>query len=160
MKNLKLIYLILVLIFGLVSQASAQTLRWTSFDHLTDSLRVRPKPIVIFIYTDWCKYCELMKQNTFANRQVIKALNEGFYLLALQAEDQESITFLNRTYTFDYSGNETGTHQLATFLGKKNGILSYPTTVFISPTLQRLGTHPNFLSDKELLAILNTIQKN
>jgi thioredoxin-related protein len=131
---------ILILIFvwfGLyTAQVEAQTLQWTLFEHLNDSLRKERRPLLIFIHTDWCKYCKMMELKTFTEPELVKVLNTQFYCLDLNAEDTRTILFLNKKYKFKPTGVNTGVHELAELLGTDKGRLTYPTTVFFDQHLQ------------------------
>lgn len=135
-------------------QSRAQTINWTSFEHLNDSIRKAPKPILVFIQADWCKFCEMQDKNTFANSEVVKKLSGEFYALKLNGESTSPIKFLNRMYTYESSGSQTGTHQLAEFLGKKGGELVYPTTVLLTPELNVSARETGFINANDLLKLL------
>ena len=126
----------MILFIFISLQTEAQTLRWTSFENLKDSLRQKTKPLMIFIYTDWCKFCKMQENITFNDLQLIELLNQKFYCLSLNAEENKEIIFLNKSYKFKSTGANTGVHALAELLGKANGIVSYPTTVFLNDRLQ------------------------
>ncbi len=150
--------LIIILIFSWFGlrpiQVKAQALRWTSFEHLTDSLRKERRPLVVFIHTDWCKYCKMMEVKTFSDPVVINILNQYFYCLDLNAEDVRALTFLNKKYKFKPSGVNTGVHELAELLGTQNGKLSYPTTVFFDQTLQIQNRIVGLVEAKQLAQML------
>jgi thioredoxin-related protein len=148
--------IILILVwFGLHPRGvEAQTLRWTSFENLTDSLRKERRPLLVFIHTDWCKYCKMMEVKTFAYPSVAKVLNQNFYCLDLNAEDVRTLTFLNKKYKFKPSGIHTGVHELAELLGAENGKLSYPTTVFFDQNLQLQSRIIGVVEAKQLSQVL------
>lgn len=140
--------------FGLtVVQVEAQTLQWTSFEHLNDSLRKERRPLLIFIHTDWCKYCKMMEVKTFTNPELVKLLNKHFYCLDLNAEQAKTIPFLNRTYKFKPSGVNTRIHELAELLGSEKGRLTYPTTVFFDENLQLQSRVVGALEAKQILQL-------
>ncbi|HCY98200.1 MAG TPA: thioredoxin family protein, partial [Polaribacter sp.] len=80
----------------------------------------KAKPILIFIYTDWCKICHGMKRTTFKNKKVISLLNEKFYFIQLNGEEKKAISFLGKTFRYKPTGTTTGSHQLANELGAIN----------------------------------------
>jgi thioredoxin-related protein len=133
----------------------AQTISWTAFEHLNDSIRKAPKPILVFIQAEWCKFCEMQDKNTFTNLEVVKKLSRDFYTLKLNGESKSPIKFLNRTYTFKSSGSQTGNHQLAEFLGKKGGELVYPTTVLLTSKLNVSAIETGFINADDLLKLLS-----
>ena len=100
---------------------------WTTFDDLPEKMREAPKPILIFITADWCKFCEMQKNTTFKSLEVISKINAAYYAIELDGEGKDPITFLNRIYGYKPTGSETGYHELAYFLGSKDGDLTFPT---------------------------------
>ena len=153
-----------IALFGLfwllAVESQAQTLRWTSFEHLTDSLRKERRPMLVFIHTDWCTYCKMMEVRTFANPQVVTKLQESFYCVRLNAEESQPITFLQRTYKFKATGVKTGVHELAEVLGTENGKLRYPTTVFFDQYLQLQGRMVGAIDVKQLERAIDILLEN
>jgi thioredoxin-related protein len=141
--------------FGLYPlEVEAQTIQWTSFDNLTDSLRKQRRPLLIFIHTDWCKYCKMMEMKTFTDPLVVSTLNRDYYCLDLNAEEARTLTFLNKKYKFKPSGVNIGVQELAEILGTENGKLSYPTTVFFDQNLQIQNRMVGVLDAKQLQRLL------
>ena len=122
-----------VIVFGFLS--AQNQINWTSFDDINDSLRKEAKPVLIFIHTDWCKYCKMQENTTFKDVEVIQELNDTYYCIQLNAEVSDSIFFLGRTY---YK-SPNSYHELAIFLGKDEGKLSFPTTVILDASLQLMN---------------------
>jgi thioredoxin-related protein len=151
----KIIVLLIFSWFGLYHfKIQAQTIQWTSFDNLTDSLRKERRPLLVFIHTDWCKYCKMMEVKTFTNPVIISTLNRNFYCLDLNAEEARTFIFLNKKYNFKPSGVNTGIQELAEILGTENGKLSYPTTVFFDKNLQVQNRVVGMLEAKQLQQLL------
>lgn len=111
-------------------ESQGQSLQWTSFEQLGDSLRLKEKPLMVFIHTDWCKYCKMQEKITFKDPELAKLLNQDYYCLMLDAEQKEEIQFLNRSYGSATAGDF---HELAKLLGSKEGTLLLPTTVLYYP---------------------------
>jgi thioredoxin-related protein len=146
------------LFFALHFQATAQTLHRASFENLKDSLRKQAKPLLIFIHTDWCKYCKLQANTTFTDLLLIETLNQKYYCLSLNAEENKEIIFLNKTYKFKATGAGTGVHELAELLGTENGVLSYPTTVFLNSKFQIAGRMQGFQRVEQLLEMVGKVE--
>lgn len=144
----KTLVLLVLLCSGL--QLHAQTVQWTAFADLPDSLRRAPKPVLLFIHTDWCKYCALQDHNTFQNKQVSEKINGNFYALRLNAESRDALTFLNRSY----EGAQDGYHELAEMLAKKDGQVIFPTTILLSEKLQLRERWSGFVSPTVLMPYL------
>ena len=148
-------------LFGLLAvESQAQTNLWTSFEDLTDSLRKERRPVLVFIHTDWCTYCKMMELRTFSDATVASKLQEKFYCVRLNAEETQSITFLQRTYKFKPTGVKTGVHELAQVLGTEKGKLSYPTTVFFDQNLQLQARMVGALEAKRLDKALDLLTEN
>lgn len=146
------------LILFIQATSNAQQVKWISFEELAPKMRTEARPILIFIHTDWCKFCALQENKTFADATIAKILNEKYYALKLNAEDKNTITFLGKLYRYKPNGAGSGEHELAVMLGKENGLLSFPTTVFISDSWQLLSKKPGFLDQKSLLLQMNMVQ--
>jgi len=153
MKKVTLSLLCLLFALG-GTYSQAQITNWTAFENLNDSLRKERRPLLVFIHTDWCKYCKMMEIKTFANPQLAKVLNQQYYCLHLDAEDTRTLSFLNKKYKFKPSGVETGVHELAELLGNDKGKLTYPTTVFFDQNLQLQGRIVGVIDRQRLQAIV------
>lgn len=144
-------------IFSISHTASAQPemMRFQQLDSLQASV---PKPVVVFIYTNWCKHCAAMKQTTFKNKEVKQLLNESFYFVMLNAEEQSDITWSGYTFQFKTTGNNTGIHELAAQLGSVNGESSYPVLTFLNPRFEITYQFKGYLSAAALKKILVTVK--
>lgn len=120
-----------------------------------DSLQVaEPRPMVVFLHADWCRYCQHMQQTSLRDPEVVELLNEKFYFLSLDAESEEPITFSGHEFAFQASGNGTGTHALASALGSVDGKLQYPSLVIMNTQYEIIFQYGAFLEAKALLEIL------
>lgn len=144
------LWLGLLLLLG-AFRIEAQGVQWTNFSDLPDSLHREVRPLLIFIHTDWCKYCALQDHNTFSQETVGKLVNERFYALRLNAESKAAIPFLNRTYR----GVNDHYHELATFLAASQGQVAFPTTIILSEKFQLEKKWTGFVSPDLLNTYLN-----
>lgn len=142
MKHLVLVIALLIVTFS----SKAQEINWVTFEEVTELSKQEAKPIMVFIHTDWCKYCLMQEENTFMDSTVVDSLNSNYYCVKLNAESTESISFLNREY--NKNGN---THALSWVLGAENNQLSFPTTVTLSPQFQLTNRWVGYLSKETLL---------
>jgi thioredoxin-related protein len=154
MLAVKRIPLSLILLLWAFSGLWAQEIHWLSFEELNERLRLQPKPILIFIHTDWCKYCALQDHNTFGEKALSDQLNKDYYALRLNAETEETITFLNRKY----EGGAEQYHELAQMLGKSEGQLIFPTTLLLSEGLQLKHRLTGFATAEELRSLLESFR--
>jgi thioredoxin-related protein len=119
-----------IFLCGRSLEVNGQAIRWTDLEHLQDSLRSQARPLMVFINTDWCKYCKMQQKTTFKDPELVGILNNKFYSLNINAEEQKALKFFGRTYK---SGSSGDFHSLARMLGLENGKLLFPTTVFYFP---------------------------
>ena len=50
-----------------------------SFQEVDSLQQLSPRPVMVFVHTDWCKYCLMMEETTFKNEELIRELNLNFY---------------------------------------------------------------------------------
>ena len=147
-------FIILFTCYNLQSQEKKELQVYT-FQEVEELHKQNPKPVVIFIYTDWCKYCFAMEKNTFNNKEIIKVLNDKFYFIKLNAEEKKNITFLNHTFKYQPSGNNTGIHQLANELAVVKNRISYPTTTLLNSKFEIELQKSGYINSKRMNTIIN-----
>ena len=151
--------LLLVLFSGsvLLPEKSFSQLKIYKFE-LIDSLQnIQKRNIIVFIHTDWCKFCAAMQNTTLRNKDVIAKLNNSFYYIDLNAEEKKTIYFHGKNYEFKPSGNQTGIHELAIKLGTINGLINYPTLCIINNKNEIVYQHNTYLNAKDLMQILTNL---
>lgn len=156
MKKHILLFIIIIGCFTIQAQKK-QKLNIFTFDEVEKLQQQNPKPIFVFVYTNWCKICFGMKKTTFKNQEVIKILNNNFYFVQFDGEEKKSIRFLNRKFNYKPSGNKTGIHELALELASVKGKISFPTSIILNPKnvidLQIQG----FINSKKMIFLLKNI---
>tara|TARA_Y100000739_G_C20594320_1_gene459537 strand:- start:343 stop:777 length:435 start_codon:yes stop_codon:yes gene_type:complete len=137
--------LAIVLFFNIALNTIAQDINWVTFEQVPSLIQKVEKPVVVFIHTDWCKYCLMQEQITFKDSLIVNELNKNYYCVKLNAESNEQIYFLNRIYK--KKGNS---HSLSWILGAQNNELLFPTTVVLSPQFKITNRWVGYLSKEEL----------
>ena len=125
---------------------------------LADSMRINPKPILLLISTDWCKYCGMQKALLQKNKD-LQSAKDSFYHLELNAETRDSIIFNGKIYHYKNNGATTGIHELAVALGDQKRGVGYPTWVLLDKKYRVLFRHNGVLAPKELKIVLNAIEE-
>lgn len=151
--------LLLFLLFCAIPSAFAQ-LKTHTFQEAEQLAIKKPKPIVVFIHTSWCKYCKIMENRTFKNKEVIAELNANFYFVSIDAETKESITFNNHIFSFQPSGTNTGIHELATGLATIDNQVVYPTTTILDKDKTIVFQQHSLIRAVDLLSILAKTSDN
>lgn len=144
-------------IFGLYAWVGHAQVATTTFDAVEKLMAVETRPLLIFFYTDWCSYCELMKQKTFTDSELIKELNQNYYVIFFDGESKDAVKWANRNWGFKKRGLKSGTHQLAMYFAEQRGTVTYPAMVFLDSKFQKIYQHNSYLKASELHAILKVI---
>lgn len=146
-----------VILFPFTAFAQIQT---QSFEQIDKLQQTQQKPMVVFVHTDWCRYCQTMKNTTFQNEEVVQLLNENFWFADLYAEEKNDIYFKGHTFSFKPTGRNTGIHELAIQLGSQNGKINFPALCILNEDYEIIFLYDGFLSSKEMIKILNQVLKS
>jgi len=119
---------------------------WYDIETAMKLYQKHPKPILIDVYTDWCKWCHYMMKTTYANPSLAGYINNNFYPVRFDAETSDTIVFQGKTYV-----KQGRVNQLATFL--LDGRLSYPSTVFFDLRMHKY-TVPGYLRIRDIEPLL------
>ncbi len=153
---IKILVLIGVLHMPISAFAQLQSYSFPEIDSLQS---IEKRHIVIFIHTDWCKYCQVMKNTTFTNDRVFSILNENFWFADLNAEEKEDINFYGHTFRYKPNGSNTGVNELAEQLGTVHGKVSYPTLCILNPDYEIIFQYDQFLTTEELKKVLERVME-
>ncbi|MDN5202805.1 thioredoxin fold domain-containing protein [Fulvivirgaceae bacterium BMA10] len=148
-----------LLLGNLTPEYSLAQLNTFSFADIDSLNRVEKREVVVFIHTDWCKYCHKMQSTTFKNDKVIALLNDHFYFISLNAETKQDITYQGYTFKFKPTGGNTGVHEIAEQLGTIEGKLNYPTISILNEKNEIVFQYDGLMKSNELSAVLNELNK-
>jgi thioredoxin-related protein len=101
-------------------------------EQLDSLLNIEKRPIFVFLYADWCTYCDRMKQKSLAKKYVSEVLNDNYWFVSFDGGTKKDIQFLGKNYSYMLTGLNSSTHQLAEKLGQIDGKLFYPTSVILN----------------------------
>jgi len=149
-------------LFLLLPLSVAAQLQKYSFEQLEDLQNTEKRDIVVFIHTDWCRYCQLMKNTTFKSENVMDLLNDNFWFVDLNAEEKRTIRFNNQIFRFKPSGLNTGVNELAEQLATIDGKAAYPTICILNPNNEIVFQYNEYINSDDLMQLLNEvlIQRN
>ncbi len=150
--KMKRLLIIGCLFLGL--SATAQNVKWYTFEEAMELNKKEPRKIMIDVYTDWCGYCKVMDKKTFSDTIIANYLNSSYYPVKLNAEQKENIVFNNQTFKFVAQGTR-GFHELAYSL--LNGQLSYPSIVFLDEQVRIIHVQKGFTETKPFDEIIKYI---
>lgn len=156
-KTMKKLFL-LIFFFGITSTGFCQ-LKSRTFEEVDALQQTQKRKIIVFIHTDWCQYCQRMKNATFKNQEVSEKLNSDFYFIDLNAEEKRAITFNKHTFKYKPSGNNVGVHELALQLGTVNGQLVYPVLCVLNEEYEIIAQYNSYLKPADFNLLLEKLQK-
>ncbi len=153
--------LLLLLITGsiILPHLSFSQIKHVLFEQLDSLQELERKPVVVFLYTSWCKYCGAMKNTTFKDMEVVKLLQQEFYFVAMDIEEKANILFRGHTFKFKPTGAGTGVHELAEQLGSINGEIGYPTICFLNSNYEIIHQRQGFVPVKEMISLLTHLKR-
>ncbi len=125
-----------------------------TFAGLEELLAAAPRPVVVFLHTDWCVYCQNMKRTSLRHPEVVERLNRDYYFISFDAESRSPVRFAGQRYGFRPKGLDLGVHTLAEALGGGDEGLIYPTLVVLNTELTVVFRRRGFLSGKALADLL------
>lgn len=127
-------------------------IQWMTLEEALEKSKTEKRKIFVDVFTDWCGWCKRMDESTFVDPAVAQYLNDNYYAVKFNAEQQKEIVFNNKTYSFKRNGAR-GYHELAAEL--LNNRLSFPTVVFLDETMNVIQPIPGYLEAPKLETILN-----
>ncbi|WP_310554684.1 thioredoxin family protein [Flavobacterium sp.] len=144
--------------FWAIPQGFAQ-LNMVQFEQIDSLQKEEKRNVIVFIHADWCKYCQVMKNKTFKNKDAIKLINEKFYFVDFNAEEKRKIVFNKQDFAFKPKGSNSGIHELAIELGTINNQINYPTLCVLNEKKEIIFQHNSFLNAKDLINILGELKE-
>ena len=125
-------------------------LKWLDWNTGYALAKKSNKIILVDAYTDWCGWCKKMDRDTYANQEVIDALENDFIIVKFNPE----ITNL----TYDLEGQKLNGRQLYDQLtqGKSTG---FPTTYFIQPNKKQIQIAAGYLAPADFIKVLVQVKE-
>ena len=139
------------LLFSLPALAEEETpFPWLGF---TESMALNeevPKPVIVYIYTDWAGWGRRMDAEVWSDPEV-QALAKEAYFIRFDGERKDDVVFQGQTFSYNPSGRR-GYHELSAAMMENR--LSYPTTVMFDEEMRIVLSVPGFRSAEELHPVL------
>jgi len=134
----------------------ATSITWLSIEEAIKLNKETPKPIMIDVYTDWCKWCKVMDESTFQDPAMIEYVNQHFYAVKLDAEQKETITLNGNSYAYQQMGKR-GLHTIVVeLLGQRP---SYPSVVLLDKNMQQKKVLKGYQKTAQLMPQLKNYLK-
>jgi uncharacterized protein YyaL (SSP411 family) len=140
--------------FFLTAVNAQEPVKWYSVEEAFTLTKKEPRKILIDVYTDWCKWCKVMDNDTYSNPVIADYLNKNFYPVKFNAEQKADVTLNGKTYKYLASGSR-GYNELAAEL--LNGQLGYPSVVFLDEQTKMIQPVQGYIKAKQFDGIIRFI---
>lgn len=117
-----------------VQTASADTVKWYSYDEGMALAKQEGKHVYINFHADWCGYCHKMVKNTFKDKSVVAFLNENYISIRLNSDKERK-------------------------LARQYGVRGLPENWFLTSTGARVGNKPGYMGPKDFLKVLTFVHE-
>ncbi|OFY14639.1 MAG: hypothetical protein A2X02_06095 [Bacteroidetes bacterium GWF2_29_10] len=137
--------------------AKVKKTKWLTMNQAVDSNKVNKKKTIVFIHSNWCNSCKVMKQSTFENEVINKIVSKNYNMVDLNIESTDTINFMGQKF-FNERTQEKPFHQFVYALSQ-NG-LTLPSMVIFNEQMQVVNLVPYYMSPSITEAILEFFAKD
>ncbi|MCU7618997.1 redoxin domain-containing protein [Chryseobacterium sp. PBS4-4] len=128
-----------------------------TFSELENFEKQNQKPIIIHLYTDWCSVCKIESFQLKKDKDLIKMINENFYLINFETEKaKEKINFQGKEFNYLPNGN-SGIHELALALSRNKNQPVYPLWIILDKNQNLVYYHEGEFKPKKMKEKLDEI---
>jgi len=131
----KFIFVILLCFIGTLqysnSKTTASEIEWVSYEHAIKIQEMTNKKIFMFVYTDWCDFCNYTKETLLKYQPFVDAINDQFIPVRFNAEQTGVVDFKGHELGIQ---DESGYHLLPIIL--MDGYMEFPGFIFLNEDLQ------------------------
>ncbi|PJJ62985.1 thioredoxin family protein [Chryseobacterium geocarposphaerae] len=130
-----------------------------TFSDLEILQKEKPKPVIIHMYTSWCSVCKIESFQLNKNKDLVKLINENFYLISFDPEKmKEKINFQGKEFNYLPNGN-SGIHELALALSKNKNKPVYPLWIILDKDQNLIEYHEGKFKPEEMKLKLEKVLK-
>jgi len=134
----------LPLLLLLALAPAARAVEWKKWDAGLSSAAASRRPVVVDVYTDWCRWCRQMDREVYGRPDVSRYLAEKFVAVKLNAESAEPVSYRGRSLT-------------ARSLASSFDVSGYPTTIFLTSDGDHLANVPGYVEPGRFLLLLRYV---
>ena len=135
-------FLALLLLLSLAPGAHA--VEWKKWNAGLAAAASSRRPVVVDVYTDWCRWCRQMDREVYGRADVSEYLAAKFVTVKLDAESPEPVTYRGRSLT-------------ARSLASSFDVSGYPTTIFLTADGEHLVNVPGYVEAGRFLQLLRYV---
>ncbi|MFQ5741401.1 MAG: thioredoxin fold domain-containing protein [Acidobacteriota bacterium] len=126
--TLALLALLLAVGGGYALKSSAAAIPWGhDYEQALESARLQSRPVITYLFTDWCTYCKQMEATTFKDPELLGKMSDKYIWVKLNAET-----------------NPEGVR-----LARQFAITGYPTIIVLDPEGEELDRMEGYFPSRE-----------
>lgn len=133
-----------LLLSTLFAAVPAGATEWKSWNAGLAAASASRRPVIVDVYTDWCRWCKQMDRDVYARADVSQYLAQHFVTVRLDAEGGELVSWQGRNMS-------------ARALASSFDVSGYPTTIFLSSSGEHLVNVPGYIEPGRFLLLLRYI---
>jgi len=136
-------------------------INWMTFEEAQAAMKNEPKKLFVDVYTYWCGPCKMLDRNTFSNPKLAQFVNENYYAVKFNAQDENDIVFAGKTFSnpnYDPAKGQyrrNSSNQLAGAMG----VRAFPTMVILNEQLQIMHSLRGYKTPQQLQPLLEQYAK-
>ncbi|MCC6385575.1 MAG: DUF255 domain-containing protein [Bacteroidia bacterium] len=127
-----------------------------SLDEYASLKKDTSRKTIVFLFTNWCIGCKVMKQTVFNDTAVSRLINDNFYLVYFDIESKHPVEWNHSKYLPGENGNPF--HSVINVL--TGGGFQLPTMVIFDNQLKRIDLITNFTPPVFLKMVLSYYGEN
>ncbi|MFA7091690.1 MAG: thioredoxin family protein [Arcobacteraceae bacterium] len=86
-------------------------LTYTNYDEAIHQAKKQNKHVLMFVYTDYCSWCDKMKKTTLSHQKTIEFINKNYIFLSINKEKENfpkafTPRYIPTTYLIDAQNQE------------------------------------------------------
>lgn len=145
--------IIMIMAIGILSAAAIGTagesskkagITWVNLDEGLKLASKTDKMVFIDFYTNWCKFCHKMDNETFSDKQIIDYFNDHFIAVKVNAESNTKLNLPDG----ELSGRE---------VSRQYGVRGYPTYWFLKSNGEKINYTSGYAPPTRFLPMLQFI---
>lgn len=140
----KFAVLLFVLLVPALHAAGAGATEWKRWNEGLSAASSSRRPVIVDVYTDWCRWCRQMDREVYGRAEVRDYLASRFVTVKLNAESSEQVSYRGRTLT-------------ARALASSFDVSGYPTTIFLASNGDHLVNVPGYVEPGRFLKLLRFV---
>lgn len=137
-------FALLALAALLAHAPAARAVEWKGWNAGLKAAAASGRPVIVDVYTDWCRWCKQMDREVYGRADVSRYLDAKFVAVKLDAESSEAVSYRGRALT-------------ARSLASSFDVTGYPTTIFLTSSGEHLVNVPGYIEPGRFLLLLRYV---